>query len=167
MKKIPAALVCGLAAMLVTVVSYFTILGSFVLEIIHFVTLAAILLAEAVTILYVWAAKGSPRVIAAAVVTGLMIPFAVILSVVYVISFPTGYATYIGWFLGGEIAVNVIAFILMWFDSRKKRGKRSDSGCKEQYAGAAQAGQVHSGGSGSSALWGAAEGAGGEAAFLQ
>jgi len=119
MKKFPAVLVCGIAVMLLTVVLYFTVLGNILLTAIHFIALLAILLAEAVTTLYAWSAKGSPRKVAAAVLTGFMIPYAVILSVVYIVNFPAGYGTYIGWYLAGTLLVNVIAFLLIRFDAGK------------------------------------------------
>ena len=119
MKKFPAALVCGLAAMLLTIVLYFTILGNILLTAIHFISLAAILLAEIVTTIYACSAKGSPRRVAAAVVSSILIPYAVILSVVYIVNFPCGYVTYIGWYCGGVIVVNLIAFLLMRLDAQK------------------------------------------------
>lgn len=119
MKKFPAVLVCGIAAILLTIVLYFTILSNVLLQAIHFIALVAIVLAEGITTVYAWKAKGSPRKVAAAIVTGLMIPFSMILSVVYIVNFPMGYGAYIGWYLGGMILVNLIAFILAQFDSRK------------------------------------------------
>lgn len=119
MKKFSAVLLCGLAAMLLTVVLYFTILGNILLTAIHFIALFAILLAEAVTTAYIYFAKGSPRRIAAAVVSGVMIPFAAILSVVYIVNFPEGYGTYIGWYCAGTLVVNLLGFILVRFDANK------------------------------------------------
>ncbi len=119
MKKIPAVVVCGLAAMLLTVVLYFVILNNVILETIHFIALLAILLAECVTTGYAWAANGSPRKVASAVVSGMMIPYAVVLSVVYIVNFPSGYATYIGWYCAGMVAINLLAFIFTRFDANK------------------------------------------------
>jgi len=119
MKKFPAVLVCGIAVMVLTVILYFTILGSSVFGVIHFITLGAMLVAEAVTTGYAWSAKGSPRKVAAAVLSGIMIPYSVILSVVYIVNFPTGYGTYIGWYCAGTVIVNAIAFSLMRFDANK------------------------------------------------
>ena len=119
MKKFSAVLLCGLAAMLLTVVLYFTILGNVLLTAIHFIALVAILLAEAVTTAYAYFAKGSPRRIGAAVISGIMIPFAAILSVVYIVNFPKGYGTYIGWYCAGTLLVNLLGFILVRFDSKK------------------------------------------------
>ncbi len=119
MKKFSAVLLCGLAAILLTVVLYFAILGNILLTAIHFIALVAILLAEAVTTAYFFFAKGSPRRIAAAVVSGIMIPFAAILSVVYIVNFPEGYGTYIGWYCAGTLVVNLLGFILVRFNSNK------------------------------------------------
>ena len=119
MKKFPATLLCGLAAMLLTIVLYFTILGNIVLTAIHFICLIAILISEALTTLYAWKCKGSPRKLAAAVVSALLVPYAIVLSVVYIINFPEGYGTYIGWYVAGVLVVNILAFILMRFDNTK------------------------------------------------
>ena len=119
MKKFSAVLLCGLAAIVLTVVLYFTILGNIILTAIHFIALVAILLAEAVTTAYVYFAKGCPRRIAAAVISGIMIPFAASLSVVYIVSFPEGYGAYIGWYCAGTLVVNLLGFILVRFDSNK------------------------------------------------
>ena len=69
MKKFPAVLIGGLAVMLLTIVLYFTILSNIILTAIHFISLVAILLSEGITTFYLWRAKGSPRGIAAAVVS--------------------------------------------------------------------------------------------------
>lgn len=119
MKKVSAVLVCGLAAMVLTVVLYFVILSNALLAAIHFIALVGILMAEGITVAYVYFSQGSPRRVAAAVVSGLMIPFAAVLSVVYIINFPTGYGTYIGWYCAGSLVVNVLAFIFICFDSHK------------------------------------------------
>lgn len=135
MKKFPVALLCGIAAMLLTVILYFTILGSFILEAIHYIALVAILLAEGVTTAYACHANGSPRRVAAAVVSSFVIPFAAILSVVYMVNFPAGYGTYIGWYCGGTIVVNAIAFILWRFDSGKEEEKASLQNAKNNMLG--------------------------------
>lgn len=119
MKKFSAVLLCGLVAVMLTVVLFFTILGNVLLTTIHFVTLIGIVLAECITTAYFYCAKGSPRRIAAAVISGTMIPFAAILSVVYIANYPCGYGTYIGWYCAGTLAVNLMAFILTRFDTNK------------------------------------------------
>ena len=119
MKKFPISLLCGLAAIVLTVVLYFTILGNAVLQAIHFVTLFTVVLSEIITTAYAVAAKGKPRKVAAAVVTAVMIPASVWLSVVYITGFPTKYGAYLGWYFAGTLAVNALAMILLWFDSGK------------------------------------------------
>lgn len=121
MKKFPAVVLCGLAVMVLTTVLYFTILGNTLLTVIHFISLTGILLAEGITTVYAWLAKGNARRIAAAFVSGFMIPFAAVLSFVYIVSFPKGYATYAGWYCVGTLIVNVLCFILIRFDSNKSR----------------------------------------------
>ena len=120
MKKFSAVLLSGFAAMLLTVVLYFTVLNSVILSVIHFIALLAILLAEAVTTAYFFFANGSPRRVAAAFISGIMIPFAAGLSVVYIVNFPEGYGTYMAWYFAGTIAVNLICFVLLRFDENKQ-----------------------------------------------
>ncbi len=131
MKRFSISLVCGLAAMALTVILYFTILQNVLLQAIHFIALAAILLAEGITTLYVYFAKGSPRKVAAALLSGIMVPFSVILSVVYIVNFPTGYGTYIGWYCAGTIVVNLIGYILVHFDCSKSAENDSFQNAKE------------------------------------
>lgn len=131
MKKFPAVLVGGIAAMLLTIVLFFTILGNVLLTAIHFITLVAILVAEGVTTGYLYFAKGSPRRLAAAVVSAIMIPFSMILSVVYIVNFPEGYGTYCGWYCAATLVVNLLAYILVHFDSRKSDENDSLQTAKE------------------------------------
>lgn len=119
MKKFSTVLLCGLSAMALTVILYFTVLSNALLTAIHFIALIGILLAEGITTAYVYLFKGSPRRIAAAVISGLMIPFATILSVVYIVNFPEGYGTYIGWYCAGTVVVNLLAFVYIQFDSNR------------------------------------------------
>ena len=100
MKKVSAVLLFGLAAILLTIILYFTVLGNIVLTAIHFIALVAIVVAEAITTAYAFFAKG-------------------IMSIVYIVSFPEGYGTYIKWYCAGTIVVNLVAFVLMRFDSNK------------------------------------------------
>lgn len=119
MKKTSAILICGILVMVLTAVLFFTIVGFGALAAFHFVTLLAMLLSEAVTTGYAYAAKGSPRRIAAALVSAAMVPFSVILSVVYIGRLPFNYGTYIGLFCAGTLVVNIIGFMLVRFDSNK------------------------------------------------
>ncbi len=135
MKRFRISLICGLAAMALTVILYFTILNNVLLQAIHFIALTAILLAEGITTLYAYFAKGNPRKVAAALVSGILVPFAVILSVVYIINFPTGYATYIGWYCAGIVVVNVVAYILVHFDFHKNAENARFQNAKESMLG--------------------------------
>lgn len=119
MKKFPVSLLCGIAVIVATIILYFTILGNVVLEAIHFIALVAIVLAETVTTIYSLLVKGSPRKLAAVGLTALLVPFAVVLSIVYIINFPRGYGAYLGWYFAASIIVHAIALILVVFDSRK------------------------------------------------
>ncbi len=119
MKKIPISLICGIAAILITILLYAVILQSAFLQAMCFVTLAGVVLSEIVTTAFAVLAKGNPRKVAAAVISSFTVPLALVLSVVYIASFPNGYATYVGWYTVSMIAVNVIAVILYRFDAQK------------------------------------------------
>ena len=119
MKKFPMALVCGVATIVVTILLYFTILSNVLLEAIHFIALVAIVVAEMITTGYACLAKGSPRKVAAVVVSALTIPAAIVLSVVYMVNFPYGYGTYLGLYFALLLIANVIALILVHFDANR------------------------------------------------
>lgn len=135
MKKFSISLLCGLAAMVLTVILYFLILQNILLQVIHFVALVAILLAEGITTFYACSTKGNPRKVAVALFSAIMVPFAIILSVVYIVNFPTGYGAYIGWYCAGAIVVNVIAYILLRFDSSKRAENDTLQNAKENMLG--------------------------------
>lgn len=118
MKKFPISLLCGFAIMLLTVILFFVLFGATPLTAIHFITLIAVLLAEGVTTIYAYKSNG-PRGVAAAVVSGVMIPYSVVISFVYIANFPDGYLTYIGWYCAGTVVANAISLILIRFDSGK------------------------------------------------
>jgi hypothetical protein len=130
MKKGITVLACGLAAILLTVVMYLITVGTGVWGMIHFLSLFCVILAECVTTIYGWIAQGSPRKLAAAVFSGIMIPFAIALSVVYVVNFPCGYWTYLGWYFAATIVVNTICLLLFFFDSRKREENDSVQAAK-------------------------------------
>ena len=88
MKKIPVSLLCGAAAVVITIVAFFTIFNNIVLQAIHFISLVAIVFAEIITTVYAMFSAGNPRKVGAAVVSAFMIPFAAVLSVVYISNFP-------------------------------------------------------------------------------
>lgn len=119
MKKSPVVLICGLAAILLTVVLFLIIVGNPFDATMSVLALAAILLAEVISTAYIWCIKGSPRKLAAAVVSCVMTPYAVILSAIYLADCSERYDTFVGWYCVGTIVVNAICLILASFDSRK------------------------------------------------
>ena len=135
MRRFPAVLLVGIAVMVLTIVLYFTILGNALLEAIHFIALVAILLSEGITTAYACVVKGSPRKFAAVLVSGVMIPFAIVLSMVYIVNFPKGYGTYLGWYFAGHLVTNILAFILLRFDAGKKEGNQNLQNAKSNMLG--------------------------------
>ena len=119
MKKMPISLFCGGIAILVTILLYVLILGNAFLEAICLITLFGLILAEAVTALFAYLSKGNPRKVAAAVVSGAMIPVAAIMSVTYIISgFDIG--KYVLWYLVLALIIYALAIVLTVFDSKKQ-----------------------------------------------
>lgn len=112
MKKMPISLLCGFASIIVTTILYFIILGNIFLELICFITLLGVVFAECVTTALAFFSKGDPRKVAAAGISAIMIPLSVVLSAVYIVNFPDGYATYAAWYSVFFIIVMVIAVIL-------------------------------------------------------
>lgn len=125
MKKIPAAVVVGLGIMVLTVILYFAFLGNVVLAGIHIISLFGILIAEGITTLFAMFANGSPRKIAAVVLSALLVPFAATLSLVYIVNFPLGYGAYVGWYCAATLVVVCLAWILFRFDTRKSQEDHS------------------------------------------
>lgn len=119
MKRPSAVLITGILVMVLTAVVFFTIVGFGALAAIHFVTLTAMLISEAITTGYAYFAKGNDRRTVAALITAAMIPFSVCLSIVYITRFPLSYGTYIGWFCVGQLVVNIIGFLLIRLDANK------------------------------------------------
>lgn len=120
MKKVPISSLCGFGAMLITTILYFLILGNIFAEIICFITLLGVLLAEGVTTLLAFLSKGNPRKVAAAGVSALMVPISILLSAIYIVNFPNGYGKYIGWYFTFFIAVVILAAVLFAFDGKKQ-----------------------------------------------
>lgn len=110
---------CCLAAVAATILLYFAVLSNAVLAAIHFISLVAIVLAELITAGYICFLRTNPRSLGAAVVSGLMIPAAMVLSGVYIVNFPTGYGSYLSLYFVGLLITNAIACILLHFDGRR------------------------------------------------
>lgn len=119
MKKSPIVLVCGLAAILLTVILFLIIAGNPFETTMSAICLSAIVLSEGITTAYLWCINGNPRKLAAAVVSFVMIPYSVILSVLYLANCSERYDTFIGWYCAVAIVVNVLCLILIGFDSKK------------------------------------------------
>ncbi len=112
MKKIPLSLLWGLISIIVTVILYFVILGNIFLELMCFVTLLGVVIAEAVTALIAYYSKIKPARVAAAGVAALMVPISIILSVVYIVNFPEGYATYVALYVAFYLVIGYFSYIL-------------------------------------------------------
>lgn len=120
MKKFPVSLLCGIGAVLITILAYFLILQDTFAEVICLVTLLCVILSEIITTAFAYFANGKPRRVTAVVVSAAMIPFSIVLSIIYIINFPEGYLTYLGIYTIALIIVNIFAFILFGFDSQKE-----------------------------------------------
>lgn len=120
MKKFPISLLCGIGAVLITILAYFLILQDAFAEVICLVTLLCVILSEIITTAFAYFANGKPRRVTAVVVSAAMIPFSIVLSIIYIINFPEGYLTYLGIYTIALIIVNILAFILFGFDSQKE-----------------------------------------------
>lgn len=131
MKKFPISLLCGIAAIVLAVILFFAILGNVVLQAIHFLSLIAVIVAIAQTTIYAMLAKGDPSRVAAAVISSVMIPAAVALSVVYISAFPFGYGAYLLWYFSGMVVVNGIALVLIRFRAHKTEENMSVQAAKE------------------------------------
>ena len=121
MKKLPISLFCGGAAIVATVILYFTVFASVFTQIVHLIALFGVVLAEAITAAFFYCSQGRPRRVAAAIVSAFLIPISMILSVVYVINFPGGYVTYIGLYSACLVIIVAIAGILFKFDDKREK----------------------------------------------
>lgn len=99
------SLICGGASILITIILYLLILESSLTEAICLITLLGLIIAEGVSATLFYCAKADPRKMTAAFNSLIMIPIALILSIVYIVNFPEGYITYLG--------IYAVAFILV------------------------------------------------------
>ena len=121
MKKAPISLLLGLSGIVITVILYFLILRNSLAEVICLISLFCVILAELFTTGLAYFSNCSPRKTASVFVSALMIPFAVILSIVYIVNFPEGYVNYILIYILGLIIINAIAIVLFTFDASRNR----------------------------------------------
>ncbi|MBR5528925.1 MAG: hypothetical protein IKU57_00460 [Oscillospiraceae bacterium] len=120
MKKFPISVLCGLAAVALTIILFFIILSDTVLEAIHYISLVSIVVTEIITTVYAFLASGNPRKVAAAGLSVVAIPYAIVLSVIYIANYPESYGTYFGWYLAGLVVVNLICLVLVSFNASKQ-----------------------------------------------
>ena len=120
MKKIPNSILWGAVAILVTTILYFVIVGNIFLRIICFMTLVGVIVAEIVVTAFAYYSNGEPRKIATTIVVSFMIPISIILSIVYILYFPKGYGSYIGYYFSiFAVLLAVSATIWKFADNRK------------------------------------------------
>ncbi len=131
MKKKPISIICGLLAILITVILYFTILGNIFTEIICFVTLLGVLLAEIIVTALAYFSHGDPHKVAAVAVSVVMVPVSVILSIVYIINFPFGYGTYAGWYFSILLILAIVVFTLWRFSNNSQKSDSNLQNAKE------------------------------------
>ena len=115
MKKMPISILCGIVAIFVTIISYFTIIGNIFTQIICFITLVGVVIAEAVVTILAYLSKGEPRKVAATILTSVMVPISIFFSLVYITNFPKGYGTYLGCYLSAFAVILVISSIIWKF----------------------------------------------------
>ena len=120
MKKMPTSILCGIVAILVTVLLYFTIIGNIFAQIICFITLIGVVLAEIVVTILAYRSQGEPRKVAATVTTSFMIPISILLSIVYIVNFPKGYGSYLGYYFSSFAILLLISAIIWKFANNRK-----------------------------------------------
>lgn len=120
MKKMPTSILCGIVAILVTVILYFTIIGNIFAQIICFITLVGVVLAEIVVTILAYRSQGEPRKVAATIATSFMIPISTLLSIIYIVNFPKGYGSYLGYYFSSFASLLLISAIIWKFANNRK-----------------------------------------------
>lgn len=131
MKKKPISIICGILAILITVILYFVILGNIFTEIICFITLLGVVFAEIIVTALAYFSKGDPRKVAAAALSAIMVPVSITLSIVYIINFPFGYGTYAGWYFAILLAVMAVVAVLWRFSNNANKDNTGLQSAKE------------------------------------
>ena len=119
MKKTPVSLICGIASILVTIILYLAILGNVFAQIICFITLIGVVIAEAIVTFLAYFCNGEPRKVGATIFAGLMIPVSITLSVVYILNFPRGYALYLAYYVAALVVILGITLIIWNFSGNR------------------------------------------------
>lgn len=131
MKKISNSITCGLAAILATIILYFIVLGNIFAQMICFITLLGVIVAECAVVVMAYFSKGEPRKIAATAVVSLMIPIAIILSIVYIVDFPEKYGSYVGCYFLSFALIAAISSVIWNFANNRKKDNYSLQNAKD------------------------------------
>lgn len=135
MKKIPISILCGIIAILVTVISYFVIIENVFAEIICFITLIGVVLAEVAVTALAYFSKGEPRKVSATIAASFMIPIAILLSIIYIVNFPKGYLQYIGYYFSAFSILLVISAIIWRFADNRTTSNEALQNAKANMLG--------------------------------
>lgn len=120
MRKWSYSIVCGVVLILVTIVLYIVILNNLFAQLMNFITLCGVVVAEVIAVGLAFLSKGEPRRLGAVVLFTLMVPYAIALSIVYIINFPTGYFSYIAWYFAGFLVAAGLSVVLFVFGARRQ-----------------------------------------------
>lgn len=131
MKKAPISILCGIAAILVTIISYFVIIGNIFSQIICFITLVGVVITEAIITALAYYSKGEPRKVAATIISSFMIPVSIVLSILYIVKFPKGYGSYLGWYFSAVAIILVIVAIIWKFADNRNDDNAELQNAKE------------------------------------
>ncbi len=115
------SIIGGIASIVITIVLYLAILGDSFLEAMCLITLFGVVLAEGVAACLFYMSKGDPRKLTAAISAAVMVPIAVILSLVYIVNFPEGYLTYFAFYIVAFIALLTVGSFLWNFSNKRKQ----------------------------------------------
>lgn len=124
------SLIGGIASIVITVILYFVVLGDSLLEAMCLITLGGVLLAEGVAACLFYMSKGDPRKLSVAVSSVIMVPIAIVLSVVYIAAFPEGYALYLALYAVAFIAILTVGSFLWKFSDKRKQEDNILQGAK-------------------------------------
>lgn len=120
MKKTPISILTGIVVILVTIILYFIILKNIFVQTICFLTLIGVVIAEAIVTAMAYYSKGEPKKVAASIVTSFMVPISILLSAIYIVGFPKGYGSYLGWYFISFAIIFIIDAIIWKFSDNRE-----------------------------------------------
>ena len=133
MKKLPISIFVGVLLILITVILYFVIFGNNVfMRVMCLISLAGVVIAEAVTTALAYFSKGDPRRVAAAFISGAMVPVSLTLSLVYSFWFPLSYGYFLAFYIVCYLIVGIIVGSLWLFQSKRADQDASFQNAKGQ-----------------------------------